>query len=106
MCSKFRPVEEFVLSPTLGFCHACYHTRSTAYERFCATGEAPAFCFECDRSYADLAALDPSGNVPMAIHHKDGIIQFLCIPCSDAYERKRSDMYAGTPHGQKIFSLN
>jgi hypothetical protein len=35
------------------------------------------------------------------LHPKDGIAQFLCVRCSDGYERKRLDLYGGTPYGER-----
>lgn len=29
----------------------------------------------------------------------DGTFAFLCLRCSDAYERKRRDQFADTPYG-------
>ena len=36
----------------------------------------------------------------MRVHDKDGILAALCVPCSDAYEQKRRDLYRNTEYGQ------
>lgn len=35
----------------------------------------------------------------MQLHPMDGLYAFLCLTCSDEYERKRLDLYGDTPHG-------
>lgn len=59
-------------------------------------GAPPRGCQECGVTFAFLESCSPDGNTRMYVHSKDGIYQILCPHCSDAYERKRLDLYGGT----------
>lgn len=54
-------------------------------------------CCECGVHARRL--LDAGGKGRMYVHDKDGIKQLLCPRCSDAYERKRLDLYGDTEYG-------
>lgn len=62
-------------------------------------GDPPWGCQECGVTFADLESATADGNVSMYMHTKDGIYQVLCRQCSDAYERKRLDLFGGTVYG-------
>ena len=64
-------------------------------------GGVPQACAECRRSFDELSRLAGSADVRMRLHWKDGLYQFLCPPCSDAYERKRLDQFGSTPYGER-----
>jgi hypothetical protein len=63
-------------------------------------GEPPKGGQECGRTYEQLEWL-AGADVRFGFHLKDGIYQVLGMACgcSDAYERKRLDLYGNTPYG-------
>ncbi len=101
-CSKFRHQREVVRIGTGGavMCWACYEHHQEALLSLCH-GKPPKACHGCGRSYEELEKTSADGNVSMWCHMKDGIYQMLCRPCSDAYERKRLDLYGDTEYGWK-----
>jgi hypothetical protein len=74
----------------------CYEHHLEAL-RVMANGAPPKACQACNTAFEDLAAV--RGNSRMYMHSKDGVYQVLCKWCSDAYERKRADLYRSTPYG-------
>ena len=64
-------------------------------------GAPPKGCQECGVTFATLESSAPDGNVSMYVHQKDAIYQLLCRNCSDAYERKRLDLYGSTVYGHE-----
>jgi hypothetical protein len=99
-CSQFRHRAEFVGGPVVGFCFQCFERHQKAMDMLAAN--VPPGCQECGRTLDELQAANPQGDVPMRLHDKDGIKQVLCVACSDEYERKRLDLYGGTPYGRKL----
>ena len=65
-------------------CWQCHEWHSKAIQHL----EPPTGCQECRKTLDELRQLDPNGNVPMTVVCKDGIYEFLCKPCADAYIRK------------------
>ncbi len=61
----------------------------------------PHACAHCRLTFAELKAISPGSDVRMYLHPMDGVAVFLCKPCSDAYERKRLDVYGSTPYGER-----
>ena len=101
ICSKPRNPKEVIKLPGgVTVCWRCYDWHQKALLAL-ATGVPPAGCQECGTPFADLQAVDNTGNVPMAMHVKDGVYQILCLSCSDVYERKRRDLYGGTLYGAR-----
>jgi hypothetical protein len=99
VCGKHRPVEEFVAGgPVTGYCLRCLEKNQEALDLF-AENKLPHGCHVCNRSMRELSAAEPSADVRLYAHPKDGIWQLLCINCSDQYEQKRADLYRGTPYG-------
>lgn len=102
-CGKQRHPKEFVGNPVIGYCWHCYEWHQHAIEVF--TGAPPRGCQECGRTYDELERLvEPGdGGVRLAFFRKDGIYQVLGVRCgcADAYERKRLDMFASTPYGER-----
>lgn len=96
-CSKWRHQREFLGDPTLAPCWDCYHWNQAAIRVL--AGAPPPGCQVCGLTWQQLREQTPGDNVPMFLHPRDGILQLLCKACSDAYERKRLDLYAGTPYG-------
>ncbi len=102
LCSKFRDPREFIGgSHVVGFCWDCYAWHMKAIEVL-ATGKLPRGCQICERTYEELERLSPNGDVPMTIQKRDGIYVLHCRDCGPEYERKRLDMYRGTPHGERL----
>ena len=80
-------------------CWDCYYWHRAALAVL--AGCAPPGCQgPCRRSWEDLRREGPGENVRMWVHPKDGIYQLLCGACSDAYERKRLDLYRATRYGR------
>ena len=94
-CSQFRHPAEFVAGPN-GYCLHCLEWHRKALDLL--AGNPPPGCQECERTFAQLE--DSAGNARMYLHVKDGLYSLLCKSCSDAYERKRADLYGGTPYGR------
>lgn len=76
-------------------CASCLDKHRRAMQAVAGVDELT--CCECGSHGRNL--LDASGEGRMAIHSKDGIMQLLCPRCSDAYERKRLDLYGDTEYG-------
>lgn len=78
-------------------CHQCYegHLIGLAYMSKQLSVAIPKECNVCGHQPNP----DAEGNIRLWMHLKDGIYQFLCKLCSDAYERKRLDLYGDTRYG-------
>lgn len=99
-CSKWRAPEEFVAGgSTVGYCLHCYERHRDALNVL-LHGGVPAGCAECGLTFAHLAELCAPADPRMYLHFIEGLYAFLCKPCSDAYERKRLDLYGDTPYGR------
>lgn len=100
MCGKWRSMHEFVHSHVTGYCWHCYEWHQHAMAVL--AGGVPRGCQECGRSHEELERLGGSADVRYGMHRRDGIYQLLgfACGCSDEYERKRLDMYGGTPYGE------
>lgn len=99
-CSRFvSPAEilRFGDDGCVRLCARCWGKHLEAL-KVIGSGEPPKACQECNTPFGELAA-DERGNSRMYIHSKDGVYQVLCSCCSDAYERKRRDLYGSTPYG-------
>jgi len=97
-CGKGRHPREFIGDPRVAPCWECYQWHIAALTVL--AGQLPPGCQgPCQRTWDQLREETPEENVRMFVHPKDGIYQLLCQECSDAYERKRLDLYAGTPYG-------
>jgi len=83
-----------------GYCWHCYEWHGEALRAF--AGTPPKGCQGCNRTFDELESLGGSADVRFGFHPKDGIYQVLgkACGCSDAYERKRLDLYGSTPYGQ------
>lgn len=79
-------------------CWACYE-RHCATVKYLGSGELPKGCMECGTSMEALRAREADGNARLWVHWKDGIYQMLCRGCSDAYEKRRLDLYGDTAYG-------
>lgn len=97
-CSHWRPKEEFIGGVTVGQCLPCLETWRKNLDAL-TTGEMPHGCPLCDRTSAELSALSANGDCRMYLHRIDGVAALLCADCSDAYERKRRDVFGRTPYG-------
>jgi hypothetical protein len=100
-CSKFRPHSEINHMGAGGvkICFRCMEWHDKAIRLL--AGEPPPGCQECGITFADLKEFDSLGNLRMWLVVKDGIYQILCTTCSDAYEKKRADLYRETVYGQR-----
>ena len=98
-CSKWRSPAEIIPIGTGGakICWHCYEWHHQALKML--AGQPPPGCQECGVSFEALEKAAPGGNVRMYVHPKDGIYQVLCRRCSDAYTRKRVDLYGDTKFG-------
>jgi hypothetical protein len=98
-CSRPRHPHEFIHDTIVGMCWHCYEAHQDAM-RVLLEGGVPTDCAECRLPFDELSRLARSADVRMRLHWKDGLYQFLCRPCSDAYERKRLDQFGNTPYGE------
>jgi hypothetical protein len=100
-CSKFRsPSEVFPLGTGgVKICLRCLEWHRVAMRALC--GAPPPGCQDCGISFRDLKESDSLGNLRMTVVVKDGIYQILCTTCSDAYERKRADLFRETQYGRQ-----
>jgi len=99
-CSRFRSRSEVLRIGTGGaiMCWHCYEWHRKALQAL--AGAPPAGCQECGKSGRQMVEdADGAGNVRFFLHQKDGIYQILCKACSDAYERRRLDLYGDTLYG-------
>lgn len=96
-CSQFRHPNEFIVNSTVGYCLRCYEWHQKALASL-ESGDPPAECARCERP-THLLPRDANGDLRMQLHPMDGLYAFLCLTCSDEYERKRLDLYGDTPHG-------
>jgi hypothetical protein len=99
VCGKFRSPREFVHGSIVGYCWHCYEWHQHALA--CFAGDPPRGCQECGATYEQLERSGGSPDVRFGFHSKDGVYQILgfACGCSDAYERKRLDLYGRTPYG-------
>jgi hypothetical protein len=100
-CGKWRHPREFIHDHIVGYCWYCLEWHLQALRVF--GGSRPEGCQECNATYEALEAISPRGDVRFGFHLKDGVWQILGVACgcSDAYERKRLDMYGSTPYGER-----
>jgi len=98
-CSKYRNLHEMIRIVGKGqrICWSCFKWHQKAMRML--GGEPPPGCQECYVTFDALQKISPDGNVSFRMHLKDGIYQILCRSCSDAYERKRLDLYGDTAYG-------
>lgn len=99
-CSQFRNPREilrFGQGGCVRMCFKCFEKHQEALNVL-ASGQPPKACQECNTPFVELP-VDARGNSRMYMHQKDGVYQVLCKWCSDAYERKRADLYRSTPYG-------
>jgi hypothetical protein len=101
-CGQWRDPREFVHGALVGYCWRCLEWHAHALELL-RSGAPARGCQECDRDYAALEAMTAGADVRFGLHRKDGVWQVLGVACgcSDAYERKRLDMYGSTPYGER-----
>ena len=101
-CQKGVPPVDMVRMGTQGvrMCITCWE-RNEPVLRACTEGTPPQHCQECNTAFRELAPMDDLGNVPMVLAFKDGVYQLLCVPCGDAYARKKRELFAGTQYGHQ-----
>ena len=97
-CSKHRHPREFIVNSTIGYCLHCLEWHRHALEAL--AGNPPPGCSECGITFAELRDREQTDDVRMYIHPREGLYGVFCKPCSDAYERKRLDLYGGTPYAR------
>lgn len=85
-------------------CHACHDVHSKTLQKF-GEGEVPRECGGCLRTFDDLIAAAPGGNLRMSIVWKDKQYQVLCGTCADLYMPKRGDLFKGTEFGRNTLNL-
>jgi len=96
-CSKHRPVAEFIGGAAIGYCLRCYEGHNQALDIL--MGKPPTACTACERSFRELSELTRDADLKLYLHPMDGLYAVLCKECSDNYETKRRDLYAGTAYG-------
>lgn len=99
-CSEFRRPDELIRIGTGGavMCWKCYEWHQRALRMF--AGDPPPGCQVCGITFQQLSENAPGGDIRMYVHPKDGVYQVLCKQCSDAYTRKRVDLYGDTVFGE------
>jgi len=96
-CSKWRYPGDFIGDSRVAPCVECWLWQRAAI-RVLGGATPPGCQGPCKRNWEQLREATPGENVRMFVQPKDGILQLLCGRCSDGYERKRLDLYAGTPY--------
>lgn len=97
-CSKwFHPEELHHWPGSVRVCRSCLEKHRQTMQAI--EGLADFRCCECKIHVSQTVG--PDGEGRMFIHDKDGVKQILCPQCSDAYERKRLDLYADTDYGRQ-----
>jgi len=98
-CSRNRSPHEIIPIGTGGavMCFHCYEWHQHALRAF--QGQPPPGCQECGLTFAQLSDLTPGVDIRMCVVPKDGLYQVLCKSCSDAYVRKRVDLFGDTQFG-------
>lgn len=96
-CLRQVPERETSLVEGVRICQRCQQNHIDALLALKAPGKAA--CAECRASAEQLA--DSSGNYKLQLHMRDGIYQFLCVPCGLVHMAKVKQMYAGTPAGKE-----
>lgn len=85
-------------------CWVCYDWHLKALKAF--SGEPPAGCQGCGRTYDELEAMSRGGDVQFTLVPKDGIYQILCRSfCDRPYLEKRTELFKGTPFGSKVLKV-
>ncbi len=97
MCQRFRAPEEFAGGVQIGYCLHCLGWHEHALDVL--AGDPPKGCQGCGLNFDQLQALSPTDDVRLRLERKDGIYQLLCVPCSDAYQKKTAERFRGTPYG-------
>ena len=103
-CSKWRLPSEmmrFGADKCMAMCHNCYQRHEKAMQMLSGLPAEKWGCQECGVSAVAIRERSHDGNCRLYVHWKDGIYEILCRPCSDAYEKKRLDLYGNTPYGWK-----
>lgn len=100
-CSRFRSPREVLAIGTGGvvMCWLCYEWHLRALKALC--GQPPPGCQECGVTFDELRRVAVDGDCRMYVHPKDGLYQVLCPRCSEAYYRKRADLYRSTLNGHR-----
>jgi hypothetical protein len=108
-------------------CNQCGKAISLSDAPFCGSQADGYKCFECQAKHRQAMAFltdriaenytklhtnecevclktldqieDLTGRRSLFFHWKDGILQKLCKPCSDAYEQSNRQLYRGTKYG-------
>lgn len=84
-------------------CWHCYEWHQKAL--LALAGEPPPGCQDCGVTFDALKEASGEGNVRMSVVLKDGVYAVLCVPCADAYCRKRSDLFRSTEYGRQKLNL-
>lgn len=96
LCSRYIDPRELIGDVRSGFlCWACLDRHNKSVKALSLN--PPRGCQECGVTFARLKETNPKPR--MKLHYKDGILEVLCLPCSEKYEPKRKDLYAGTQYG-------
>lgn len=95
-CSRWRLQQDFAIRsiPVISPCIYCLDAHQQT--DLINSGQLQPFCYECGG-----VSLTADERVQLVLHRKDGIQQYLCLGCSDAYERKRLDLFGDTPYGYR-----
>lgn len=100
-CGNYQPQGDFILPNDLAIspCLDCHRANEAALAALANKSEPG--CWECRKTLSQIAHDTGKADVRMYLHKKDGLFQLLCPRCSDAYERKRLDLYGSTPYGER-----
>lgn len=89
-CSRFLPPSRVLrFSGEYRCCDDCWARHERCLRML--AGAIPPGCMDC--------GFGADGNIRLWVHLKDGVYQMLCRSCSDAYVKKRADLYGDTESG-------
>jgi hypothetical protein len=98
-CSRHFPPSSLIRhSNNVSMCQQCEEKHVAALAAL--SGQRQPECCQCHKNIEQLAVEQGTGNPRMMVHLVDGLYGLFCHPCSDAYERKRRDLYGGTEYGK------
>jgi hypothetical protein len=98
-CGKHKHAQEFIVNPVVGMCFECLQWQKKQHDVLLGRAPVPAGCDACRKTYEQLEAFAPGGDVLFALVPIDGTFAWLCLPCEAEYVRKRKDVYGKTPYG-------
>lgn len=99
-CSRqLNPADVWSYSSGQSICQQCIDKQRKMRDML--AGKIEYSCVECGAK-PEVKVTQSLSTVRLYAVPKDGVYQFLCNPCKDAYCIKRRDIYGGTQFGKRL----